>query len=78
MATKIKATKAKDKCLICRDNKPYSRGACQSCLADVRELVRIGQTSDDDLVRKGLLEPKKRVGPKRKPSPLMLKLARRK
>ena len=72
-----KAAAAKSKCLICKKNKPYSRGACQSCLSDVRELVRIGQTTDDDLVAKKLLLPKQRVGPKRVLSPLLQRLGKR-
>jgi hypothetical protein len=78
MATKTKAVKARATCLICKKNKPYSRGACQSCLADVRELVRIGQTTDDELVKDGLLLRKLKLGPKRMDSPLVTLLKARK
>lgn len=68
------ATKGKAKCLICGKNKPYSRGACQSCLGDCHELIRSGQTTDEALVKKGLLLPTLRPGRKVQPSPVLAKL----
>jgi hypothetical protein len=68
------ASKAKSKCLICGKNKPFSRGACQSCLGDCHELIRLGQTTDETLIKKGMLLPSQRQGRKVQPSPVLAKL----
>jgi hypothetical protein len=68
------ASKAKSKCLICGKNKPHSRGACQSCLKDCYELIRLNRASDDELVKKGLLLPSLRMGRKKMSSPVLAKL----
>lgn len=76
MATKAKAVKAKAICLICDKNKPHSRGACQSCLREMRVLKRLGRIKGAQM--ESLLLPPKPLGRKAKLSPVLAKLNGRK
>ncbi len=73
-----KRLKAEAKCLICKTRSVHSRGACQSCLRDAYELIRLGQTTEDKLESQRLLLPKDKPGRKIATSPLLMKLAKRK
>jgi hypothetical protein len=69
----VKKIKAPAKCLVCGRNKPHSRGACQSCLREMRTLIRLGRVSKGKAAEVLLLPPKK-PGRKAKPSPVLAKL----
>jgi hypothetical protein len=73
MATKTKAVKAPAKCVICEKNKPHSRGACQSCLREMRTLIRLGRIKGKQM--EAILLPPKKLGRKAKPSPVLAKLS---
>jgi hypothetical protein len=73
MAAKAKTAAAKAKCRICLKNKPHSRGACQSCLREMRTLIRLGRISKGKAMEVLLLPPKK-LGRKARPSPVLAKL----
>ena len=74
MAAKTKTVTPEDKCVICKKNKPHSRGACQSCLREMRTLVRIGQVKPSK--RESLLLPKKPLGRKPRSSGALAKLVK--
>jgi hypothetical protein len=76
MAAKAKTAAAKAKCRICLKNKPHSRGACQSCLREMRVLKRLGRIKGAQM--ESLLLPSKPLGRKAKPSPVLAKLNGRK
>jgi hypothetical protein len=76
MATKAKAVTAETTCVICEKNKPHSRGACQSCLREMRVLKRLGRIKGAQM--ESLLLPSKPLGRKAKPSPVLAKLNGRK
>lgn len=58
----------KRKVVKCRtrgcDNVTHSRGVCQKCLATIRVAIAAGQTTDEELVSRGVMLPIKKRGPK--------------
>ena len=57
----------KDRCIVpgCT-NERFSRGVCQSCLREARMKIRLGETTDEQLVAANLLLPMERAGRKKK------------
>ncbi len=56
-----KPPKAKGKCLCC-DNRAQSRGLCWRCNAQAQASIRRGDTTEEKLIKAGLILPSLRKG----------------
>lgn len=57
-----KAAEPRAKCIVCKTNNRYSRGLCRRCGDDARIVIRSGERTEQELIDKGLLLPRKGVG----------------
>lgn len=46
--------KRKTKCNVCNKADALSRGLCKRCYSNARHLIKLGETTDAELVRKGI------------------------
>jgi len=63
MAKERKRSKRKGKCRTngCQ-SRPFSRDLCQTCLRDAWDQIHRGEVTEEELVERGLMAPRERVG----------------
>jgi hypothetical protein len=54
------------KCIVCKENNAVSRGLCRKDLDDANELMRRKAVTEQQLIDRGLMLPKKKMGRPRK------------
>ena len=48
-------------CLVANCKRPVvARGCCQTCYGEARRAVLAGEVTDEELIKRGLLRPRKR------------------